>query len=75
MKETMASKLLLMPMVAAGLSACSIFGGSDKDDIVFDVRTGPNTRALVEDLPDGLVGDRENAVHTTDQLRADPPSD
>ena len=68
-------RVIVLAAVSLTVSACGIFGGGKDDDIVFDQRTGPNTKQLVEDLPDGLVGDEENARYTNDELRAEEPSD
>ena len=42
------------------LMACS--GG---DTIIFDTRLGPVTKTQIQTLPEGLIGDKENARHTT----------
>ena len=57
--------------MALGLAVagCGWFG-SDKEEIFFDDRLGPNTEAQVESLPGGLIGDKTNARHTNEDLRA-----
>lgn len=66
-------RVIIVASASLALAACGIFGGGKDDDIVFDQRTGPNTERLVKDLPDGLVGDQENARYTNDELRAEEP--
>lgn len=66
-------RVIFVVSASLALAACGIFGGGKDDDIVFDQRTGPNTKRLVEELPDGLVGDQENARYTNDELRAEEP--
>ena len=51
------------------MAGCGWFG-SDKEEIFFDDRLGPNTEVQVESLPGGLIGDKTNARHTNEDLRA-----
>ncbi|GAB4573119.1 MAG: hypothetical protein Tsb008_07180 [Rhodothalassiaceae bacterium] len=53
----------LLALVA--LSGCGWFGSSDKrEPILANLPTGPDSRRLLRQLPDGLPGDRENARHS-----------
>lgn len=59
------------------LAAC---GGKDKEDVAEPLSVevddlGPNTKDLVKDLPKGLIGDKENARYTTDNLRGEDEED
>ncbi len=65
------NKSFLIPVIALALSGCGIFGGGKEAEVVFDENVGPDTRALVNSLPKGLIGDKENALHTQDNLRAE----
>ena len=73
MPRVVSKTILMAPtlVLAGGLAVagCGWFG-SDKEEIFFDDRLGPNTEAQVESLPGGLIGDKTNARHTNEDLRA-----
>ena len=61
-------KLLLAPAFLA-LGACSIFGGGDGDEIIFDTTLGPQTELQVRELDNGLRGDSENARYLPEERK------
>ena len=69
--------LLVMSFSLLALVAC---GGAKKEDIegplaVAEDELGPDTKDVVKDLPRGLVGDKENAKYTNDNLRGEDEED
>lgn len=72
---------LITALFCLSTAACGFFSGrtdsddakveSGPEDVVYDTRVGPNTKRLIRELPEGLVGDHENARHTSETLRGD----
>lgn len=55
--------------LCASLAGCGWFSSNDaKEPILADLPTGPDTKTLLRQLPDGLPGDRENARHSGNAL-------
>lgn len=62
------TKIFLMVATTFGIS---VLGGCSSDDnILFEHGiAGPNTEATLNQLPEGLLPDSENARHSTDSLQ------
>ncbi|UTW56396.1 hypothetical protein [Kordiimonas sp. SCSIO 12610] len=61
-------KLIVAPLFLS-LGACSIFGGGDGDEIIFDTALGPETKLQIRELDEGLVGDSENAQYLPEERK------
>ncbi len=70
-------RFLIILVLSFSLSACGIFGifgGDDKDSddpIPLGPNNTPRTKDQLKRLPDGLIGDQENARHTNEDLKGD----
>ena len=60
--------------LAATLAGCGIFGGKNKDQSgakpPIDANR-PATKELLKSLPEGLIGDSQNARYTNEELKGD----
>ncbi len=61
-------KIFLAPAFLA-LGACSIFGGGDSEEIIFDTTLGPETKLQIADLDEGLAGDSANARYLPEERK------
>lgn len=68
-RKSMFRQISVLLVAGALLAGCGIFGKKEPE-FIFDEEVGPNTKAQVETLPEGLVGDTENSRHTNQDLRA-----
>lgn len=57
----MKNTVLILALLS--LSGCGLFS-SEKEEIIFDDVTGPDTRALSKNLPQDLKGDAENRAYS-----------
>ncbi|GHF23059.1 hypothetical protein GCM10017044_16840 [Kordiimonas sediminis] len=58
------NKILALSLLL-GLAAC----GDKADEIIFDTRLGPETKSQIAPLPSGLVGDKDNARHMSQEKK------
>lgn len=72
-RHVMKSKLLVVALIVLPLSGCGIFGGKDKAAAARPPADldRPATKDLIRGLPEGLVGDKENARYTNEELKGD----
>lgn len=60
--------IFLIPMI----TICSLFlisGCGKKGIVIKNGPAGPNTGDLIDPLPDSLVGDKENSLHSNETLK------
>lgn len=61
-------------ILAATLAGCGIFGGKNKDQAGADPpidANRPATKELLKSLPEGLIGDTQNARYSNEELKGD----
>ena len=67
-------RLFAIIFLATSLAGCGIFGGGEDKDVAakppIDLDR-PATKALIKTLPQGLIGDNQNARHTDEELKGD----
>jgi hypothetical protein len=76
-RPKMANKLIISLAAGLVLSGCSIFGDNEEpaaqaiNDPEAQTPYAPFTDEVLDNLPEGLIGDVENQAHTNEDLRGD----